>query len=195
MRTSGRGRWLIACVWHNPYATDQMRSVMLAFEQMNRRPTVIASGDFRPWSRRRISEAEAIAIIDKAAEFGPIFGCDKLAKYLGLTYQQRTTLRIRTIGACDFSKGHRKRQRKHKDLMDKARRRCAAGMRPQSQSLSATQPWKELGISRTTWYRQNKAGMRGETVLSAISSDHDCCRQLCVLTYGIKAFGPRFALS
>src|SRR5262249_46209107 len=33
----------------------------------------------------------------------------------------------------------------------------------------ATQPWRELGMSRATWYRQNKARMRRETVSSAIT--------------------------
>src|SRR5262249_9416000 len=83
------------------------------------------------------------------------------------TYQQRTRLRITTIGACDFSKRQRKKQRKHKDKMAKMRRRRAAGMRPQSESLSATEPWRELGMSRASWYRRNKARSKGETVLSA----------------------------
>jgi len=36
-------------------------------------------------------------------------------------------------------------------------------------TLSATQPWRKRGMSRATWYRQNKPGMRRETVLSAIT--------------------------
>jgi hypothetical protein len=43
-------------------------------------------------------------------------------------------------------------------------------MRPQSESLSATEPWKELGMSRRTWYRKNKprTGMDGTTLAPPI---------------------------
>jgi len=157
MATDDRDRWLIAWAWHNPEAEDPVWSVMLAFQQMNRRLTAIPTGNDAPWTEQRLSEAEAIAIVDEAAEFGPIWNPDKLAKYLGLTYQQRTICRIKTIGARDFSKKQRRRQRRHKDQMYQQRKRQAAGARPHSQSLSATQPWRELGMSRATWYRQNKA--------------------------------------
>jgi len=46
-------------------------------------------------------------------------------------------------------------------------KRRALGMRPQSESLSATQPWRELGMSRAAWYRRNKARGDSETTLSA----------------------------
>ena len=169
MATDDRDRWLIAWVWHNPEAEDQVWSVMLAFQQMNRRLTAVPTGDGTLWTEEPLREAEAIAIIDEAAEFGPIWNADKLAKYLGLTYQQRTTCRIKTIGARDFSKKQRRRQRRHKDQIYQQRKREAAGARPHSQSLSATQPWRESGMSRATWYRQNKARMRRETVSSAIT--------------------------
>jgi hypothetical protein len=115
------------------------------------------------------SEAEARAIVDEALAVNPIFGCDRLAKFLGLSYQQRTLLGIKTIGACDLSRAQRRKQRRHKDRMAKWRKRRSAGMRLQSECLSATQPWKELGMSRASWYRRNKPGNGSETTLSAIS--------------------------
>jgi hypothetical protein len=114
-----------------------------------------------------ITEAEAIAIADEANEIPYVWKADRLAKYLGLTYRQRTILRITTIGACDFSKRQRNKQRRHRNRMYLERRRRAAGMRPQSQSLSATKPWEALGMSRAKWYRQNKAGRKRETTLKA----------------------------
>src|SRR5262245_31987058 len=171
MDTDDRSRWLIAFIWHFSEAKNPVWSVMFAFAQMNEKCSLVPIG-YHPgrWSDNPITETEAIAIIDEAADFGPIRNADKLAKYLGLTYQQRTQLEIRTIGACDFPKRERTKQRKHKAKMRKQRARLAAGRRPQSQSLSATRPWGELGMSRATWYRRNKPGMRRETVLSAISS-------------------------
>ena len=146
-------------------------SVMLAFAEMNQKCSLIPIG-YHPgvWSGEPLSEAEAIAIVDEAAETPAIWNCDKLAKYLGLTYQQRTQLEIKTIGACDFSRRHRRRQRRHKDRMYQLHKRRATGARPHSQSISATEPWRELGMSRATWYRKNRPGMRRETDSSAISS-------------------------
>ena len=113
---------------------------------------------------REISEAEASAMLSSISPQRR--KADPLAKYLGLTYQQRTILGITTIGACDFSKAQRKKQRKHKDRITKERKRREAGMRPQSESLSATEPWTAEGMSRATWYRRNKARRKGETTLS-----------------------------
>jgi len=169
MATDDRSRWLIAWVWHNPEPDDQVYSVMLAFAEMNWPLTVLPTGNTAPWIERGLSEAEAIAIVDEAAEFGPIRNMDKLAKYLGLTYQQRTTCRVKTIGSIDVKKRARRVLRQRKDRLYRERKRRAAGMRPQSESLSATQPWRKRGMSRATWYRQNKPGMRRETVLSAIT--------------------------
>ena len=148
--TEDRSRWLVAFALHNPGARDQVWSLTETARRMG----------------GEITEAEAIAIADEAAEIPYAWKADRLAKYLGLTYQQRTILKITTIGACDFPKRRRTQQRRHKDRMAKWRKRHAAGMRPQSESLSATKPWRELGMSRATWYRQNKTRMSRETTLS-----------------------------
>jgi hypothetical protein len=142
---------------------------MFAFSQMNRRLTLVPTGDLRPWTEQHLSEAEAIAIVNEAADLRPIWNADKLANYLGLTYRDRTACKIKTIGACDFAKRFRTAQRKHKKRMAQEKRRRALGMRPQCESLSATKPWEKEGMSRATWYRQNKARMRRETVLYPIT--------------------------
>jgi hypothetical protein len=158
MDTEDRDRWLVAHTLHNQSAKDQVWGVIRAAQKMG----------------GGITRAEAIAIVDEANAIPHAWGADRLAKHLGVTYPQRTILGITTIGARDFSKRQRSKQRRYKDRRAKTEKRRAAGMHPQSESLSATQPWKELGVSRATWYRRNKARSRDETTLSAaclISTD------------------------
>jgi len=81
---------------------------------------------------------------------------DRLAQWLGLTFEVRQKLSITTIGAIDMPKRARKKLRKAKDRARKEAKRRAQGARPQAESLSQTRPWKEAGMSRRTWYRQNK---------------------------------------
>jgi hypothetical protein len=151
MDTEDRARWLVAWALHNPGARDQVWSLMQTAQRMG----------------GEITEAEAIAIADQAAEIPYLWKADQLAKYLGLTYAQRQALRLTTIGSVDIGKRARRVLRQRKDRLAKERKRRAAGLRPQSESLSAIKPWRELGMSRATWYRRNKARRRGETVLSA----------------------------
>lgn len=169
MDTDYPDRHLIAWVWHNPNAIDQIGSLMEATYRMG----------------RRISEEEAKRIIEQAASIPMRRTADSLAKFLKLTLQQRTYLKITTIGACDFSRAQRKKHRKHKARMRKERARRAAGMKPQSESLSSTQPWKKEGKSRAAWYKARKAR---ETTLSAplflISQDKTVSAGLSVLTHG-----------
>jgi hypothetical protein len=151
MDTEDRARWLVAWALHNPGARNQVWSLMQTAQRMG----------------GEITEAEAIAIADQAAEIPYLWKADQLAKYLGLTYAQRQALRLTAIGSVDIGKRARRVLRQRKDRLAKERKRRAAGMRPQSESLSAIKPWRELGMSRATWYRRNKARRRGETVLSA----------------------------
>ena len=154
MDTADRGRWLIAWVQHNRKAADPVWSVMEAAKSMG----------------GKITEAEASAITKEASTTRRYVTADSLAEYLGVTYPQRQLLRLTTIGACDFPKRQRMQQRRHKDRMAKEKKRRALGMRPQSESLSATEPWRKMGMSRRTWYRKNKArtGTDGTTLSAAI---------------------------
>jgi len=71
MATDDRDRWLIAWAWHNPEAEDPVWSVMLAFQQMNRRLTAIPTGNDAPWTEQRLSEAEAIARSTRPPSLAP----------------------------------------------------------------------------------------------------------------------------
>jgi hypothetical protein len=115
----------------------------------------------------KITEAEASAVTEEASITRKHLSADNLARFLGATYAQRQALRLTTIGSVNVGKRARKELRKRRDRLAKEAKRRVAGMRPQSESLSATKPWRELGMSRAAWYRRNKARRRGETTLSA----------------------------
>jgi hypothetical protein len=150
--TEDFSRWLIAWVWYNPSAEDQIWSVMEAAKRMG----------------GEITEAEASAITEEASIRRKHLSADSLARFLGVTYAQRQALRLTTIGSVNVKKRARKELRKRRDRIAKEKKRRALGMRPQSESLSATQPWREMGMSRAAWYRRNKTRSEtGETTLSA----------------------------
>ena len=154
MDTEDRSRWLIAWHWFNRRAKDPIWSLMEAAKRMG----------------GEITEAEASAITEEASICRRHRLADNLARFLGVTYAQRQALGLTTIGSTNVKKAARRELRKlraRKALMAKRR---AAGMRPQSESLSATQPWRELGMSRAAWYRRNKRrNETGETTLSTAS--------------------------
>ena len=154
IETEDRDRWLIAWLWFNRKATDPIWSLMEAAKRMG----------------GQITEAEASAITEEASICRKHLSADNLARFLGVTYAQRQALGLTTIGSTNVKKAARRELRKlraRKALMAKRR---AAGMRPQSESLSATQPWRELGMSRAAWYRRNKRrNETGETTLSTAS--------------------------
>jgi hypothetical protein len=151
--TEDVSRWLIAWHWHNRKAKDPIWSLVEAAKRMG----------------GSITEAEASAITEEASITRKHLTADNLARFLGVTYAQRQALRLKTIGSLDVKKGARKVLRKRKDRLYQAAKRRAAGARPQSESLSATQPWKEEGMSRPAWYRRNKARRDSETTSSAVS--------------------------
>src|SRR5262249_55320954 len=110
----------------------------------------------------KITEAEASAVTEQASITRKHLSADNLARFLGVTYEQRQALGLTTIGSINVKKGARKELRKRRDRLAKERKRRASGVRPRAEyeasSLSATQPWKELGMSRRTGERhRNKA--------------------------------------
>jgi hypothetical protein len=157
MDTEDRSRWLIAWVWHNRKATDQIWSVMEAAKRMG----------------GQICEAEAAAITEDASITRKHLSADNLARFLGVTYEQRQALHLTTIGSVDVDKRARKERRKHRNRIAKERKRRASGVRARAEylanSLSTAQPWRGKGMSRRTWYRQNKARRRRGTSVSAPS--------------------------
>ena len=150
-QTDDFDRWLIAWVRHNPKAKEPIWSVMEAAKRMG----------------GEITEEQASTIIKEASTTGKHLTADSLARFLGVTYAQRQALGLTTIGSIDVGRRARKELRKRKDRIAKECKRRALGMRPQSESLSATEPWRDLGISRRTWYRRNKTRRKVGTTLSA----------------------------
>jgi hypothetical protein len=148
-QTEDFSRWLIAWVWHNPKAKDQIWSVMECANNMG----------------GKISEAEASAIIEEASITRKHLTADNLARFLGVTYAQRQALRLTTIGSVNVKKGARKELRRRNDRLYQERRRRERGARPHSESLSRTKPWEAMKMSRAKWYRQRT--MRHETDSSA----------------------------
>lgn len=107
-----------------------------------------------PW----MTVAELDALILECLTRPKRWRADKLAWRLRLTAADRAILRITTIGAIDANAAQRKARRRERDRKRRAAERKAAGAIPRAQyerqSITATAPWKMLGISRATWYRQ-----------------------------------------
>jgi hypothetical protein len=138
-------RWLIAWVWHNPNAKDQVGALIECAGRVGRQDVSPAA------AREIIDEAQSIPMCRKA---------DPLAAWLDLTYADRQTLHIRTIGSVNVKKRARTELRKHSKRVTQESRRRARGARPRDQyednSLSATRPWDRLNMSRRTWYRRQQ---------------------------------------
>jgi hypothetical protein len=144
--TDEPSRFLMAWVWHNRSATDPVWALKNA-------ATTRMGVD--------LTDADVREILDAAWDaYDPYYVTqDGLAEWLGLTYAMREKFRVNTIGSIDVKCAARQELRKRKKRRYQEAKRRAAGARPQSESLSATQPWRELGMSRRTWYRRkNKAG-------------------------------------
>jgi DNA invertase Pin-like site-specific DNA recombinase len=97
-------------------------------------------GKYSRSGRAPLTDAEASAITEEASITRKHLKADNLARFLGVTYAQRQALRLTTIGSIDVKKRARKELRKRRDRIARERKRRALGMRPQSESLSATQP-------------------------------------------------------
>jgi hypothetical protein len=140
--TEDFSRWPIAWVWHNRKAKDQIWSVMECARNMG----------------RAITEAEARAIIEEAAITRRHYSADNLARFLGVTYEQRRQIGLTTIGSVDVSKRNRRNLRRWRNRLAHEGRRRALGVRLRAEyevnSLSRTKPWQAEGMSRRTWYRR-----------------------------------------
>lgn len=96
--------------------------------------------------------AGALDLDDPSA--ASLLSADAVAALLGVTRQERTDLRMRTIGATDFSRRQRLAERRRKDAAYQAKRRKAAGATPRAESNVAKA--KALGISLSTYKRRLK---------------------------------------
>lgn len=107
-----------------------------------------------------LPDAEVAATVDYVNRKPRRFSADRLGKQLKLTEDERTLLRITTIGSHNVPRAERKRIRKELDAERKRKRRRAKGMKPRAvyleNSLSRTKPWEAEGICRRTWERHQK---------------------------------------
>jgi hypothetical protein len=93
---------------------------------------------------------------------------DQCAERLRLSYEERTRLRITTIGSFDVNKPERaKRRKERKRIRDRerqARKRAERGAVPRAKylarSLSRTKPWQQCGIKRRTWERRRRSNAK-----------------------------------
>ena len=85
-----------------------------------------------------------------------------IGRELNVTFEEWKVLRLRTIKPANVSEKDLSAYRKEKDRLRQLRRRRKAGAKDRREYLaknkiSRTRPWERLGISRRTWYRQNKS--------------------------------------
>jgi hypothetical protein len=142
-QTEDLSRWLIAWIWHNPSAKDQVGAVIECARRMG---------------RDDMSPAAAREIIDEAQSTPKCRKADSLAAWLGIKFAERQYLHIRTIGSVNVKKRARTELRKRSKRVAQESRRRAQGVQSRVQyennSLSATRPWEKLNMSRRTWYRR-----------------------------------------
>jgi len=150
--TEDFSRWLIAWVWHNPSAKDQIWSVMECAKNMG----------------GKVTEAGASAIIWAASITRKHLTADNLARFLGVTYDQRQALRLTTIGSVNVKRRARKEQRKRHDRLAKERKRRATGVRPRAEyeANSMAAKARAEGVSRMTIYRRIRAAEQARNGLN-----------------------------
>jgi hypothetical protein len=114
-----------------------------------------------PW----LTVKERKAIMADALVCPQRWKADALAWRLRLTAADRAALGITTIGAIDENKSARKKRRRQqarKRMIAHRKARGAVSRKTyEDQSLEATTPWLEQGISRRTWYRRRAMALRG----------------------------------
>lgn len=119
-----------------------------------------------PW----LTLGEQRTIISNGIASARAWRADQLAWRYRVTREERTMLGLTTIGAIDHGKAARTKRRRERDRQRKAQARRAAGMKPRSEyqaaALSRSQPWKDAGISRATWYRRHGQTCINETETS-----------------------------
>ena len=110
------------------------------------------------------------------------WSADKLAERIGLTFQERQRLHIRTIGAIDMNKEQRAARRSALNRKAHMAARRANGAIPRAQylaeSTSGNRPWEAEGISRRTWYRR-RARQDGTSASAVFKSEASYCGRTC----------------
>jgi hypothetical protein len=143
-------------------------------EDLERVAAAIRRGDFDSaadpwlarWAAHHLPEATPEQIAAAIEVPWQDYSAEELAEMLHVTYADRERLGLWSFGACDMTRQQRidkrKADKRKKDRERAERKRREKGAKPSAQyraeSLSQTQPWVPLGISRRTWERRRKSG-------------------------------------
>lgn len=116
-----------------------------------------------PWMSK-IEAEDLIALIERTPTILRKRTGKDLGKMIGLTHAERERLNIRTIQASDLTDEqraeHREAKRRQQFRLSKQRQRRRAGKQTRAVWIAASRtkqkPWALKGISRASWYRQQK---------------------------------------
>jgi hypothetical protein len=189
-----------------PDTDDATHTIRLVAQHMRLFAKKPLAGILIHWCRRWAPHMPAKIIRGLAwqVQHYPLkYGADTLAKRLNITFEERQSLRLFTIGAIDRDQAQRRMRRTAEDRKRKERRRKE--MRKDSyqtraewleaHGLSRTRPWEIEGMSRAKWYRQRKARETGASAretgwsaLSLASSDNTADQPVSLATpvYGVS---------
>jgi hypothetical protein len=112
----------------------------------------------RRWAAQHAPWMDDDDLDDLIEEVGPgkHWPAAALGKALRLTNEERIHLDIRTIRPIDRTLAQLKQDCKDRKAERKRQRRAEAGAKPRAQSMERTKPWRNLGISRATYFRRLK---------------------------------------
>ena len=91
---------------------------------------------------------------------------DTIGRLLGITQESRREARAWLIGTFDGSPQAREEAYAAREAQRRRQDRIKAGARSHSQSISRQKPWKDVGISRATWYRQRTVALDANNINS-----------------------------
>jgi hypothetical protein len=103
-----------------------------------------------------IDDDDSLDIMVKKIGIGRKRRADDIARRLGIDYQMRTLLNLRSIGAFDVSKARRAAISAQNQAAKKRWDREKAGAKPHARSARKAKPWEDEGVSRSTYYARKK---------------------------------------
>jgi hypothetical protein len=113
------------------------------------------------WARRLgaiVPERELQEVVSRVENKRLRYRADTIGRLLRVTNNERSAIKLTTIGCYDVSKAEREQLRKQRRRLREQNRRRQSGATPRNEylasSLSRRQPWLAEGVSRRTWYRR-----------------------------------------
>lgn len=122
-----------------------------------------------PWA----STAEIVNAEIQAAKRKMMITADGVAGLLMITFSERTSIGLNTIGACDIPRHQRnklakeRKQRRDRERQEQLRRNRGSKDRKSHAASTIThlKPWIAEGISRATWYRKQRETEQSRVVI------------------------------